>query len=164
MSRKFVAVLAAAASVAVLAAGTASAAPPQTCTASLVILTTSVGTVKTTGQVTHYRGSGVGGSYTSGFLSGYALSGAQDIVVNTVTQKSQLHGEFTAVGAGGSLTIRYNGHVDLSTGAATGEFVTAGGTGVFADFRWTGKITAQLVSLAPPTFVATDSGLCHSRP
>ena len=164
MGRKFVSVLAAAVSVVAIAAGTASAAPPQTCSADLVFSTTSVGSVSTTGQVTHFRGSGVGGSYTSGFLSGYTLSGAQDIMVNNVTQRSQLHGEFTAVGTGGTLTIRYNGHADLSTGAATGEFVATGGTGAFADFHWTGKITAQLVSLAPPTFVATDTGLCHSRP
>jgi hypothetical protein len=165
MRRKLVVALAAAVSVAALAAGTqpASAARPQTCTAGLTIFTTSVGTVRTTGQVTHFTESGVGGSYTSGFLSGYTLSGAQDIMVNNVTQKSELHGQFTAVGPGGTLTIRYNGHADLSTGAATGEFVTAGGTGDFADFHWTGKITAQLVSLAPPTFVATDTGPCHSR-
>src|SRR5688572_3503860 len=113
MRRKLVSVLAAAASVIALAAGTASAAPPQTCTADLVIFTTSVGSVSTTGQVTHFRESGVGGSYASGFLSGYTLSGAQDIVVNNVTQRSELHGEFTAVGAGGTLTLRYNGHADL---------------------------------------------------
>jgi hypothetical protein len=166
MNRKLFAALMAVASVAALAAGarSASAAPPETCTASLTILTTSIGDVTTTGQVTHFRDSGVGGVYTSGFLSGYTLSGAQDIMVNNVTQKSQLHGEFTAVGPGGTLTIRYNGHADLSTGAATGEFVTAGGTGEFEDFHWTGKITAQLVSLTPPTFVATDTGPCLTRP
>jgi hypothetical protein len=158
------ALAAVAASVVALSAGTgaASAAPPETCTADLTIFTTSVGTVSTSGQVTHFRDSGVGGAYTSGFLAGYTLSGAQDIMVNNVTQKSQLHGEFTAVGPGGTLTIRYNGHVDLSTGTGTGEFVTAGGTGIFASFHWTGKIAAQLVSLAPPTFVATDTGPCHT--
>ncbi len=164
MRRKLIATLAAAASVAALAAGThsASAAPPQTCIAGLTIFTTSVGSVSTTGQVTHFSDSGVGGSYTSGFLSGYTLSGAQDIIVNNVTNKSELHGQFTAAGAGGTVTIRYNGHADFSTGAATGEFVTTGGTGDFANFHWTGKITAQLVSLTPPTFVATDTGPCHS--
>src|SRR5207237_5291070 len=164
MRWKLIAALAA--STAALAGATqaASAAPPQTCTAGLTIFTTSVGTVSTTGQVTHFADSGVAGQYTSGFLAGYTFSGAQDIMVNNVTQKSELHGQFTAVGPGGTLTIRYNGHADLATGAATGDFVSADGTGDFANLHWSGKITAQLVSLAPPTFVALDSGPCQSRP
>ena len=141
---------------------TAAASPPTTCTASLTIFTTSPGSVLTTGPVTHVRDSGVAGSYTSGFLSGYTFSGAQDIVLNNQTNESQLHGSFTATGPGGTLTIQYTGHADLKTGAATGHFVTAGGTGQFVHFHWTGMITAQLTGLQPPTFVATDTGPCHS--
>ena len=136
--------------------------PPTTCTSGLTIFTTSTGTVTTTGEVTHFQDSGVGGSFTSGFLSGDTLSGAQDIVVNNRTNQSQLHGSFTAVGPGGNLTLRYTGHVDLNTGAATGHFVSAEGTGQFGTFHWQGSTSAQLISLAPPTFVATDSGPCDS--
>jgi hypothetical protein len=142
----------------------AASGPPTICTADLVIFTTSPGTITTTGQVTHAHDSGVGGQYTSGFLAGYTLSGAQDIVVNNVTHTSQLHGQFTATGPGGSLTIRYTGHADLTTGAATGNFVSSAGTGQFADFHWQGRITAQLISTTPPTFIATDSGFCHPAP
>jgi hypothetical protein len=156
----FVLVLAAGAAALAVGTGTASAAPPATCTAGLTIFTTSTGTVRTTGQVTHFEDSGVAGVYTSGFLAGYTLSGAQDIELNGANQTSQLHGQFVATGPGGTLTIQYNGHADLSTGAATGEFIAAGGTGSFAGLHWTGKITAQLTSLAPPTFVAIDSGPC----
>jgi len=160
MNWKLVAALVA--STAALAGATqaASAAPPQTCTAGLTISTTSQGTVSNTGQVTHFADSGVAGRYTSGFLAGYTLVGAQDIQLNNVTKKSELHGQFTATGPDGSLTIQYNGHADLTTGAATGDFVSVGGTGLFTGFHWTGKITAQLVSLTPPTFLATDSGPC----
>ena len=135
--------------------------PPTTCTADLIIFTTSPGTVTTQGQTTHFRDSGVAGQYTSGFLAGYTFTGAQDIVVNNNTNTSQLQGSFTATGPGGSLVIRYTGRADLSTGAATGHFHTAGGTGQFAGFHWTGDITAQLISQTPPTFRATDSGPCH---
>jgi hypothetical protein len=146
-----------------LAVGVAAAAgPPATCTAGLTIATTSVGDVSTTGQVTHYRDSGVAGVYTSGPLAGYAFSGAQDIMVNNGTQQSELHGQYTATGPGGALTIRYTGHVDLTTGAATGHFVATDGAGQFAGFHWEGDIAAQLVSPAPPTFQATDSGPCHT--
>jgi hypothetical protein len=47
---------------------------------------------------------------------------------------------------------------------ATGHFETHSGTGGFATFRWEGSIDAPLVSLTPPTFVATDSGFCQSAP
>jgi hypothetical protein len=167
MSRKLLATLAVGVVVVAAAVPVASAAPqaggpPQTCAAGLTIFTTSVGAVRTTGQVTHFDGSGVAGQYTSGFLAGYTLSGAQDIVVNNVNQTSELHGQFTAVGPGGTLSVRYNGQADLATGAATGELVSTDGTGVFAGFHWTAKITAQLVSLTPPTFLATDSGPCKT--
>jgi hypothetical protein len=135
--------------------------PPTTCTADLTIFTTSPGTVTTNGQITRFRDSGVAGQYTSGFLAGYTFTGAQDIVVNNNNNTSQLQGSFTATGPGGSLVIRYSGHADLSTGAATGHFNTIGGTGQFTGFHWSGDITAQLVSLTPPTFQATDSGPCH---
>lgn len=131
-----------------------------TCTANLTIFTTSTGTVRQTGPVEFFTNSGVGGSYTSGFLSGYTINGAQDIVLNTQTNQSVLTGQFVASGPGGTLTVRYMGRADLTTGVATGEFVATGGTGAFKRFVWNGSITAQLVSLAPPTFHATDTGRC----
>ncbi len=143
---------------------TAAAGPSNTCTAGLTIYTTSTGTVTQAGQVTIYQGSGVGGGYTSGFLSGYTLSGAQDILMNNVTHKSYLKGSFVATGPGGTLNVSYVGQADLRTGAATGFFIVTGGTGEFANFHWSGNIMAQLTSLAPPTFVATDSGMCHPAP
>ena len=146
-----------------LAAGlVAAAGPPATCTAALTIATTSVGDVGTAGQVTHYRDSGVAGAYASGPLACYTFSGAQDIMVNNATQQSELQGQYTATGPGGTLTIRYTGHADLTTGAATGHFVATDGTGQFAGFHWEGDIAAQLVAAAPPTFQATDSGPCHT--
>jgi hypothetical protein len=146
------------------AGGAAAAGPPTTCSADLVIFTTSTGTVSSAGQVTHFRDSGVAGQYTSGFLAGYALSGAQDIMVNANTQTSQLRGEFTAVGPDGTLTVRYTGHADLTTGAATGRFVVAGGTGAFENFHWNGSITAQQPVVGVPLFNATDTGSCHYAP
>lgn len=139
----------------------AAASNNTTCSATLTIFTTSTGTVTNTGQVTHYQDSGVAGVYTSGFLSGYTFTGAQDIMVNQVTNGSQLQGWYTATGPGGTLTVRYTGRADLNTGAATGNFQTAGGTGQFAGFQWAGNIQAQLISLTPPTFVSSDSGECH---
>ena len=127
-------------------------------------VTTSPGTVTTTGQVTHVRDSGVGGQYTAGFLAGYTLRGSQDNMVNNVTNHSQLQGTYTATGPGGDVVIRYTGHADLTSGVATGHFETAGGTGQFASFHWAGSISAQLVSLTPPTFHATVSGPCVSAP
>src|SRR5262249_39324869 len=123
-----------------VAAQVSAAGPPATCTAGLTIFTTSTGTVATTGVVTHFRDSGVGGQYTSGFLAGYAVSGSQDIQLNNRTQQSELHGSFVASGPGGSLTVRYTGHADLTTGAATGTFVAEDGTGAFAQFHWEGEI------------------------
>lgn len=137
------------------------AAAATTCSAGLTIFTMSVGTVTTTGPIEHFSDSGVGGQYTAGLLAGYTLSGAQDIMINTVTNQSQLHGSYTATGPGGGLVVRYTGHADLTSGVATGHFETAGGTGQFASFHWAGDISAQLVSLAPPTFIATDSGPCE---
>jgi hypothetical protein len=137
----------------------AAAAPPPTCTAELVIFTTSPGVESQTGPVLHFRDSGVGGQYTSGFLAGYTLVGAQDIQLNTRTNGSELQGQFVATGPGGSLAIAYTGHADLNTGAATGHFHTTGGTGQFSDFRWEGDITAQLIG--PATFHATDTGPCR---
>src|SRR5690349_11313874 len=98
MRRKLIGALVLAASLGALAvgAGAAPAAPPATCTAGLTISTTTLGTVRTTGAVTHFADSGVGGTYTSGFLAGYTLAGSQDIVVNNVNEKSELHGEFVA--------------------------------------------------------------------
>jgi hypothetical protein len=144
-----------------LVGGVGAAGPPATCTAGLVIFTTSPGTVTTTGVVTHFRDSGVGGQYTAGFLAGYTFSGSQDIQRNNRTQQAELHGAYVASGPGGRLTVRYTGHADLLTGAATGHFVAGPGTGDFTQFHWAGDITAQLVSAAPPTFLATDSGPCH---
>jgi hypothetical protein len=142
----------------------AASGPPATCTATLTIFTTSTGTVTTSGQVTHYRDSGVGGFYSSGPLAGYSISGAQNIMVNNVTHQSELQGSFTASGPGGSVVISYTGHANLTTGMATGHFETLSGTGGFATFHWEGSIDAHLVSLTPPTFLATDSGFCQSAP
>jgi hypothetical protein len=142
--------------------GTEASGPPSTCSGTLTIFTSSVGTVTASGPVTHYKDSGVGGTYTAGPLAGYTLSGAQDIMVNSVTQQSELQGSYTAVGPGGSVVFRYTGHANLATGIATGHFETAGGTGDFAAFHWEGAINAQLVSLAPPTFLTADSGPCLS--
>lgn len=151
-------------SIATVGLASVAAAPPATCAATLIIFTTSPGDVIITGQVTHARDSGVGGAYSAGFLAGYTISGAQDIMVNQRTSQSELHGSYIASGSGGTLTIAYTGHADLSTGAATGRFETHGGTGQFSGFHWVGEIAAQLVSLTPPTFVATDSGVCHPAP
>jgi hypothetical protein len=156
-----ISLLALALGIAVAGTGGVAAAPPATCTATLTIATTSPGAVTTTGQVVHVRDSGVGGAYTAGFLAGSTIVGSQDIMVNQQTNQSELHGSYVATGPGGTLAIRYTGHADLTTGAATGHFETQGGTGQFAGFHWAGEIAAQLVSLAPPTFVATDSGTCH---
>lgn len=142
----------------------AASGPPTTCTGGLTIFTTSLGTVTTDGPVTHFRESGVGGVYTSGPLVGYTLTGAQDIMINSTTNQSELQGSYTATGPGGSVIVGYTGHADLATGVATGHFETAGGTGDFATFHWEGAIDAQLVSMAPPTFLATDSGPCLTAP
>jgi hypothetical protein len=112
------------------------------------------------GPVQIFTNSGVGGVYTSGFLKGYTINGAQDIVLNTSTNQSVLTGQFVASGQGGTLTVHYVGRADLNTGAATGTFVARGGSGSFKNFVWHGNITAQLVSATPPTFNATDSGPC----
>jgi hypothetical protein len=142
----------------------AASGPPATCTATLTIFTTSPGTVTTSGPVTHYQDSGVGGRYNSGLLADYTISGAQNIMVNNVTQQSELQGSYTASGPGGSLVISYTGHVNLTTGMATGHLEALSGTGGFATFHWEGSIDAQLVRLTPPTFLATDSGFCQSAP
>jgi hypothetical protein len=76
--------------VAVPLRGAAASGAHRTCSGTLTIFTTSVGTVTTHGSVTFYRDSGVGGSYASGPLAGYTFSGAQDIVVNTATAQSEL--------------------------------------------------------------------------
>lgn len=151
------------ATTALVVGGTAAAAPPTECTADLTIFSTSQGTVRASGQVTHFEDSGVAGSYTSGFVAGYTFTGSQDISVNNQTQQSQLRGSFTATGPEGTFTVRYTGHADLTTGAATGHFEAVGGTGKFAGFHWAGPIAAQLVSQTPPTFQATDSGRCTFR-
>jgi hypothetical protein len=161
---RLVSIFAIALGIAAACAGPATAAPPAACTATLTIFTTTLGDVTTTGQVVHARDSGVGGAYTAGFLAGYTISGSQDIMVNQRTNQSELHGSYAATGPGGTLEIRYTGHADLNTGAATGHFETQGGTGQFAGFHWAGEIAAQLVSPTPPTFVATDSGPCHPAP
>jgi hypothetical protein len=140
--------------------GQALAASHQQCTAGLTIFSTSTGTVTQAGPITFYRHSGVGGSYTSGFLQGYAINGAQDIVMNTTTNRSFVAGSFTASGPGGSLVISYTGSVD-PTGKASGHFEAQSGTGQFDHFHWSGSISGQAVG--PATFQATDSGTCSGR-
>lgn len=149
-----------AAAAAAATAGTATAAALPTCTAGLTILTSSTGDVTTAGNITIFRSSGVSGTYTSGFLAGYSLTGSQDIVRNDAEHHAVLAGQFVATGPGGTFTVRYTGTADLTTGAADGHFAVVAGTGAFTAFRWIGDITAQLVSLTPPTFLATDTGIC----
>jgi hypothetical protein len=160
MKRRWLVLTCLAAAAAFVAVGGASASAPATCSAGVVIFTTSAGDVTVAGDTTHFRSSGVGGYYTSGFLSGYTLAGAQNIERNDATGRAVLEGQFVASGPAGSITVRYTGSVDLSTGAAVGHFTTVAGTGAFVGFHWSGDIGAQLVSLTPPTFVATDSGFC----
>ena len=145
-----------------LVAGTATAAPPVTCTSGATIFSTSMGDVSVTGNVTHFRDSGVAGSYTSGFLSGYTFTGSQDIERNDATERAVLEGQYVASGPAGTLTFHFTGSVDLTTGAASGHFTVVDGSGTFAGFHWTGDVSAQLVSLTPPTFIGTDSGFCTS--
>ena len=145
--------------------GAASASEPATtCTADLVIFTTDAGEVSTAGPIVFFHDSGTAGQYTSGFLSGYQISGAQDIMLDTRSGQSQLNGSFTATGPDGTLTIRYSGHADTTTGGATGNFTTVGGTGIFADFHWAGDISAQQPVVGVPLFNATDTGMCHGLP
>jgi hypothetical protein len=147
-------------------AAPAAAAGPGTCTADLTIATTSTGTVRQAGSVRFFRDSGVAGRYTSGVLAGYTFSGAQDIVLNDATQQSNLTGAYVATSPDGTstLAVRYTGHVDLTTGAATGHFVAAQGTGALRGFRWTGEIDARLVGLTPPTFTSRHRGPCFPAP
>ena len=140
----------------------AAASLPTTCTGTLTIATTSVGTVRTAGNFELFSDSGVGGSSRSGPLAGDAFAGAQDIALNTASGQADLHGSYVVAAAGGpgTLTVRYVGHADLTTGQATGTFVASQGTGSLAGFFWSGAISARLISLAPPTFLSTDSGVC----
>jgi hypothetical protein len=157
-----------------LAIGTAAAAAlpaaaaslPSTCTGALTIATTSTGTVKTAGDIEIFQDSGVAGRYSSGPLAGDSFAGAQDIILNTATGQSELHGSYvvSAPGTAGTVTVRYTGHADLTTGRATGNFTANQGTGSLAGFVWVGTISAQLISLTPPTFTSTDSGFCLLPP
>jgi hypothetical protein len=162
MRRSLFALAAVVASAAASVAGSASAAAPATCTSGLTVFSTSTGVVTVTGNVTHFQASGVGGSYTSGFLAGFSFTGSQNIERNDATQNAVLEGQYVATGPSGTVTVHFTGTVDLTTGAATGHFTVLGGTGAFAGFHWTGDTTAQLVSLTPPTFVGTSSGFCTS--
>jgi hypothetical protein len=150
-----------AATAAFLAPGAATAAAPQTCTSTGVVFTTSTGDVTVAGPTTHFQNSGVGGSFTSGLLSGYTLTGAQNIQRNDVTGRLAVEGSYVATGPDGTVTVHYAGVLDLTTGLATGHFTTTGGTGAFAGFHWSGDISGHLVSLTPPTTVATNSGFCQ---
>jgi len=150
------------AAAATLVAGTATAAPPVTCTSGVTIFTTSPGDVSVTGNVTHFRDSGVAGSYTSGFLTGYTFTGSQNIERNDATGRAVLEGQYVASGPAGTLTFQFTGSVDLTTGAASGHFTVIDGSGAFTGFHWTGDVSAQLVSLTPPTFIGTNSGFCTS--
>src|SRR5262245_31359813 len=77
-------------------------AAPATCTAGLTIFTTSTGITRQAGDVTVFRGSGVGGQYTSGELQGYTLSGAQDIILDRATGQSELAGSYVATSPDGT--------------------------------------------------------------
>lgn len=140
----------------------AAAGAPTTCTADLLIFATSPGTVSTSGNVTHLRDSGVGGSYISGFLAGDPIAGSQNIELSNAAQQAQLEGSFVVTAPSGTLTITYAGHADFTTGMATGHYVATAGTGQFAGFHWEGNIAAQLIG--PATFHTTDSGPCHTGP
>jgi hypothetical protein len=164
LRRSLIALLIIVGSLALARPAVAATPPFGPCSAGLTIFTTSPGTVTTTGSVEQITGSGVGGQYTSGFLAGDTLSGTQDVTLNTATQQAQLIGMYTVTGPDGTLAVRYVGFANLATGQATGYFFTAGGTGTFAAFQWTGGIRAQLVSTTPPTFKAMDSGICGGAP
>src|SRR5689334_10179722 len=105
------------------AATVVSADGQQTCTTDLVIFSTSLGDVTQAGPVTIYRNSGIGGTYTSGFLAGSTISGSQDITMNTNTNISEIHGNEVVTSPDGStLTIRYDGKVDLNTASGLSHF------------------------------------------
>lgn len=161
--RRFVVAMSSALSLVALGSLPAAASSlPATCTGTLTIFTTSVGTVRTAGDVSLFQNSGVAGRYSSGPLAGDSFAGAQDIVLNSATKQSDLHGSYlvTTPDQSGTLTVRYVGHADLNRGKATGTFVANQGTGSLAGFAWAGTINAQLVGLTPPTFVSTDTGVC----
>jgi hypothetical protein len=142
--------------------GSTPAAAAATCQTGFIVFTdpANPGLRSDQGQTTIVRESGVLGSYLDGRLAGYAISGLQDLIINNVTQRAQIIGELTATSPDGSssITLRYVGHADLVTGEATGTFVVVDGTGEFAGFRASGKISAQLVG--PATFQGVDIGLC----
>ena len=162
MMRSLVVVAVQLATALTLVAGTATAAPPATCTSGVTVFTTSTGDVSVTGNVTHFRNSGLAASYTSGFLSGYTATGSQNIERNDATERAVLEGQYVASGPAGTLTFQFTGSVDLATGAASGHFTVIDGSGAFSGFHWTGDVSAQLVSLTPPTFIGTNSGPCTS--
>jgi hypothetical protein len=142
--------------------GPARPAAAETCQTEFIVFTdpTNPGARTDQGQTTIVRDSGVLGSYLDGRLAGYGISGQQDLIINNVTQQAQIVGVFTATSpdGGSSLTVRYAGHADLSTGQATGRFVVLDGTGEFAGYHARGRIDAQLVG--PATFQGFDIGLC----
>ena len=101
---------------------TAPSAAAAACQSGFTVFTdpANPGDSTTHGQTTIVRDSGVLGSYQDGRLAGYAISGQQDIIINSVTQKAELPGMLTATSpdGGSSLTLRYAGHADLATGQA----------------------------------------------
>jgi hypothetical protein len=106
----------------------------------------------------------VAGQYATGPLAGYSFVGAQDIMINNVTATSELQGEYTASGPGGTISVKYTGHANLLTGAATGHFETHAGTGSLASFHWSGAIAAQQPTVGVPLFNASDAGPCRNAP
>jgi hypothetical protein len=137
-------------------------ASAQTCQTSFIVFTdpNNTGEAMVHGKVTVVRDSGVLGSYLDGRLANYAINGLQDLRINTVTNQARINGSFTATSPDGasSISVRYAGRADLTTGKATGTFVVFDGTGTFAGYRAHGTIDAQLVG--PATFQGVDIGLC----
>jgi hypothetical protein len=136
---------------------------PTICVADFIIGITTPGNVTSNGATTHADQSGVGGGFSSGFLAGYTFDGLMDYVIDHETNTAQLNGSFVATGPGGTITLPYKVHADLNTGAANGRFYSNGGTGEFANYRWSGDISAQLINPSPPTFQSTATGPCRSE-
>jgi hypothetical protein len=130
------------------------------CVADFIISITSPGDIESDEDRTRVEDSGVGGSFSSGFLANYPFKGLMDYEIDHETNTARLDGSFTATGPDGTITLPYRVYADMVTGAGTGRFDTADGTGRFDDFRWRGEITAQIINPSPTTFFATATGPC----
>jgi hypothetical protein len=142
---------------------TQSAAAQGGCQTPFLVFTDpgNPGSTSQSGDVSVTRDSGLVGDYRGdGRFAGYAIDGAQDAIVNTVTGMARVQGEFTATSRDGdsSITVWYTGQVDFEAGLATGNFVVLGGTGDDAGYRAAGTIEGTVVG--PATLEGADVGLC----